>query len=256
MATYESYLPKAVPRPWRGPWGRRYFRAIGKRMDVIVETFRQAGFLKLPALAVPDALPFIAAERSLPRGPAETENAHRLRLADAWNLWKGDDTPITGKGGGGGSHLGMLKELKTAGIPTGTTGNGVVIVQQNGTYAQLDGSDDLVLGDIMDCVNRIELTGAINARPGWTFDHRNNFYSAFGLVFPEPATIDAGVLNAVVEKWRPAHMLYIGAWIIETGLLLGWPTGRTIGTDPDLGGNDMTFIPGAGEDHKRIGYTP
>jgi hypothetical protein len=256
MATFEAYLPKMLPRPWRGPIGRRYHRAIGKRMDAIIALLREAAHLKLPGLAAADALPHIAAERSLPRGPAETEVAHRARLRDAWNLWKGDDTPVTGEGGGGASHLGMLKELQTAGIPTGTTGNGVVIVQQNGWYAQLDGSGNLVLGDLMDCVNRIDLTGAINARPGWQFDHRNNFYSAFGLVFGEPATIDAGVLNAVVEKWRPAHMLYIGAWIIETGLLLDWPTGRTLDTDPDLGGNTITFIPGAGEDHKRIGYTP
>jgi hypothetical protein len=256
MATFEAYLPKMLPRPWRGPIGRRYHRAIGKRMDAIIALLREAAHLKFPGLAAADALPYIAAERGLPRGPAETELAHRARLGDAWDLWKGDDTPVTGKGGGGGSHYGMLKELKTAGIPTGTSGNGVVVVQQNGRYAQLDGSDNLVLGDLMDCVNRIDLTGAINARPGWTFEPRNNFYSVFGLVFPEPAPIDAGVLNAVVEKWRPGHMIYAGAWIIEVGLTLGWPTGRTLGTDPDLGGNTVTFIPGAAAEHTLIGYTP
>jgi hypothetical protein len=257
MATFEAYLPKMLPGWLRRTRGRKYMRAVGRRMDGVVQSLRDAGVIKFPALAPVDALPFIAYERGLPRGAGETELAHRTRLANAWELWEGDNTPVTGEGGGGGSPLGMLRELKTAGIPTGTTGNGVVLVQQNGRYAQLDSGDNLVLGDLMDCQNRHDLTGVINPRPGWTFEPRNNFYAEFGLVFPEPAVIDAAVLNAVVEKWRPQHMLYIGAWIIETGVLLGWPpSGRQLDTEPALGGNLLTFIPGAGAENLLIGYEP
>jgi hypothetical protein len=102
----------------------------------------------------------------------------------------------------------------------------------------------------------MDLTGAINVRPGWGFDGRDNFYSVFGIVFPAPDVFEASLLNAAVEQWRPSKALYIGAWMIDTGTLLGWPpTGRTLGTEPVLGGNDITFIPGSSRDDLRIGYS-
>ena len=253
---YETYLPKSVPAWLQGKWGRRFFVAVGRRMDAIVTALGDASGAKFPALAPEDALPYIAAERGLPRGPAETLANHRLRLADAWEIWGGDNTPLVGKGGGGGSPLGMLKELALAGVPVGPTG--AHIVQQNGRWHRLDNAGEHEFGDLMDCVNRTDLTAALNPRPGWTFDHRDNFYSAFGIIFPQTQTVDAAALNTVVEKWRPDKMLYIGAWVITTGdRTFGWPaTGRTLGTEPALGGNTVTFIPGARGDHVRIGYYP
>lgn len=251
---FEEYLPRSVPGWLRGPWGTKYFTAVGRRMDQVVQVLRDAATIKYPALAPVDALPYIATERGLPRGPSETEGAHRARLDDAWNLWAGD--PI--EGGGGGSPLGMLRELKVAGIPVGPTG--ATIVQQNGRWWRLDASDDLEFGDLMNCIHRTDLTGTVVSRPGWTFDGRDNFWSAFGIIFPSLATpIEGATLNDIVEKWRPGNMLYIGAWVLDTGSdqTLGWPaTGRTLGTEPNLGGNIVIFIPGAGGDHARIGYYP
>lgn len=255
---FEDYLPKTMP-PWlRGPVGKAFHAAVGKQMDTVADRYRQALFVSFPryAAAVGDdyALELSGVDRQLPRGPGEAAADYADRLRGAWEAWGGDDTPGTGVGGGAASHLGMLNAIATAGMPTGPTG--ATIVQQNGRWAQLDNDGLLVLGDLMDCVNRMDLTGAVNPRPGWTFEGRPNFYSEFGIVFPETAVIDATALNMAVKQWRPSKALYIGAWVIQTGsLTLGWPTGRTLGTDPVLGGNVVTFIPGPTGDHVRIGYS-
>lgn len=254
---FEDYLPKTLP-PWlRKQWGQAFHVAVGRRMDAVAENFRQAIFARMPTVAASNeddaALEAIGHDRQLPRGPGESAQAYGDRLYLAWEAWAGDDTPSTGVGGGAGSPLGMLNAIKAAGLPTGP--DGATIVQQNGRYAQLDLSGALALGDLMDCVNRQTLDGSTLTRPGWTFDGRDNFYSVFGIVFPTPATIEPALLNTAVEQWRPSKALYVGAWIIESGTLLGWPaTGRTLGTEPALGGNVTTFVPGAKRDDLRIGY--
>jgi hypothetical protein len=254
---FEDYLPKTMP-PWlRNTWGRRYHTAVGKQMDTVADRYRQALFVSLPdyAASIGDtaALDLGGIDRQLPRGPGESNEDYAPRLVDAWDAWAGDDTPITGVGGGAASHLGMLNAIAVAGMPTGP--NGATIVQQNGRWAQLDDDGLLVLGDLMDCVNRIDLTGAVNARPGWTFDGRPNFYSIFGIVFPEPAVIDAATLSRAVYSWRPSKALYAGAWVIEAGTVLGWPTGRTLGTGT-LGDSTLLYIPPDGGDDTIIGYSP
>ncbi len=252
---YSDALPKLPPPPFQGPWGLKYFGAVGGQMDAIIARFRAATFARLPDadIGATDALNAIGRARKLPRGDGETDPAYADRLLGAWDLWGGDNAPLVGVGGGAGSHLGLLNAIKAAGIPTGPTG--ATIVQQNGRYAQLDVGGALVLGDLMDCVNRQTLDGSTLTRPGWMVDGRDNFYSVFGIVFPAPASFDAALLNAAVNQWRPSKALYIGAWIIGTGTLLGWPTtGRTLGTEPALGGNVTTFVPGASGDDKRIGY--
>jgi len=254
---FEEYLPKTLP-PWlRKQWGQAFHAAVGRRMDVITERHRQAVFARLPVYAAANgdaaALEEIGHDRGLPRGPFESDAAYGDRLFGAWDAWAGDNTPVTGVGGGAGSPLGMLNAIKAAGIPTGP--GGATIVQQSGRYAQLDAGGALVLGTLMDCLNRQTLDGGTLTRPGWTFDGRDNFYSVFGIVFPDPAVFEASLLNGAVQKWRPSKALYVGAWIIQSGALLGWPlVGRTLGTEPALGGNVATFVPGASGDDKRIGY--
>lgn len=249
---FENWLPKAVPRPYRGLWGTRFFTAVGRRMDSIVQLVRSAVLARFPYIGnAGDALDEIGRDRGIPRAAAESDDDYALVLQNAWPLWAGDDTPLTGVGGGAGSHLGMLLALERAGCPMGV--NGVKIVQQNGRYAHLI-AGVLTLGTLETCVNRMDLTGAVNPRPGWTFEGRDNFYSEFGLLFPEFADIDRAAVNAAVELWKPAKALYIGAWMIEDGACLGWPLGRTLGTEPDLGLAQVDFFPPARGDDKRIRY--
>lgn len=256
---FDEYLPKTLPPPLRGPWGTAFHQAVGERMDAIVEDYRQAVFSRLPGICPDDALDLVGSDRLLPRGPGETNDAYRARLVDAWEAWAGDNTPISGTGGGEASALGLLRQMQIAGIPVGST-FGAIIVQQNGRFAKLDNLGGLVTGDLMTCVNRQDLTGAVNPRPGWTFDGRDNFYSVFGILFPlaGPA-IDGGVLNSIVKVWKPSKAIYVGAWILDFGSrLLGWPNDntRTLATEPPLGGNTFTYLPPPDGEASLVGYTP
>jgi hypothetical protein len=259
---FSTWLPSVAP-PWLArAVGAAYFRVVGGVMDSVRQRLVEAAKVRMPsfaaAMGASDALEAIGRDRLLPRGAAESDIPYALRLVGAWDTWGGDNTPLTGKGGGAGAHLGLLNALALLGLPTGPTG--ATIVQQNGRYAQLDGDGLLVLGDLMTCINRQDLTGAVNARPGWTFEGRDNFYSEFGMVFPAdvPALTAGSVLAAQLEaaaaRWKPGKAVYVGAWVIEAGRTLGWPTGRTLGTDPNLGGNTIRYLPPAGGN--RIGYTP
>jgi hypothetical protein len=248
--SYEDHLPTIVP-PWlAGPTGRAFFGAVGALMDQVRKRLIDAVKARLPSTAASDALAEIGRDRGLPQGAGESMQAFALRLIDAWTIWGGDDTPLIGEGGGAGSHLGMLRAIKLLGLPTESTG--ATIVQQNGRYAQLSPGDTLVLDHLSNCINRVDLTGVVNSRPGWTFEGRDNFYSEFAIIFPAnvPAlTVGsplATALNDAVKRWKPGKMVFVGTFVIESGITLGWPPGRTLGTDPNLGGNVIRYLPPAG----------
>lgn len=262
MASYEEDLPLRVP-PWFGADGRAHMAALGIRLDALHELFTAAVHARLPGAGPDDALEVIGQDRGLPQGPSETDLAYAARLKDAWDIWGGDDTPVTGVGGGAGSPLGMLNALKAAGLPTGPTG--ATIVQQNGRssgtankkrgYAQLDNSGNLVLGELMPCNTRTDLTGAVNPRPGWTVTVNDNFYSIFGIVFPATATIDVGLINSIAIKWRPSKAVFYGTWVISVGRAWGWPTTGTWGSG-NWGGNTVTFYPGPNGEATLMGFIP
>jgi hypothetical protein len=254
---FKDYLPAIAP-PWlaRGN-GELFFQQVGTVFDSVRDRAVDATRARFPGFGAGASLDEIGRDRQLPRGDAEADEDYAARLLDAWAIWGGDNTPLTGEGGGAGAHLSLLRALALLGLPDGT--DGMTIVQQNGRTAQLV-SDALSLDVAENCINRQNLTGSITVRPGWTFEGRDTFYSEFGLVFPvDVPTLTAGSqlaasLNATVRKWKPSKALFVGTWVIESGLTLGWPTGRTLGGDPDLGGNVIRYIPPP--EGNRIGYTP
>jgi hypothetical protein len=247
---YKDYLPSIAP-PWlQGPIGKKFWQSVGQVMDAHRARITDGTKARFPGYAATDSLDAIGADRQLPRALGESDEDYAARLEAAWTTW--GEHPE--EGGGAGSHLALLRQLAAHGFVMGATGT--TIVQQNGRYSQLDGSGDLVLGTLMECVNRMDLTGAVPGdTPGWTFDGRPDFYSMFGILFPDNQGFELPLLNRLVEKWKPAKALYIGAWRIVTGTLLGWPpTGRTLGTEPNLGGNSMLYhLPASGDN--RIGYS-
>jgi hypothetical protein len=233
--------------------GRAQWTAVGKMLDVQEDMLRQAilsGFPTKGALdnvtdpahpvQVPpadDALAVIGADRGLPRGSGETSANYAARLLVAWEQWKY-----------GGAHYGLLRALAIAGFAD------FVVVQQNGRYSKLTGSSgtiaDLTLGSLMNCVTR-------SNHPGWTFDWRDDFWTVFGVVFTadhanlQPngdGSVSPGqaLLTAMCVQWRQSKDNYDGAAVILAGRLLGWPTGRLLGTEPNLGGNSVRIIPGDG----------
>jgi hypothetical protein len=179
-----------------------------------------------------DALDQIGIDRKLRRGPSETSANYAARLQNAWDAWTF-----------AGSHYGVLRALQIAGYED------MLVVQQNGRYASLTGTagdlSDLSFGTLMTCATRGTL-------PGWTFDWHDEFYSQFAVLFTaDHANLSTpggqAILSEIVRDWKPAKAFYVGAFVITAGRTLGWPTGRTLGTDPDLGGNTICFISPLGD---------
>jgi hypothetical protein len=231
--SYEQWFPSIAP-PWlQGTVGRALLGAIGAHWDGIAARAKEGVKARFPLDCPEDALASIGEERSIVRGATETADAYRARLADAWTAWTW-----------GGTAYGILKALEAVGFPMGTTG--CTVVQQNGRWSQLDANGALVTGDLMNCVNRQDLTGAVNSRPGWTFEHRDNFYSTFGIIIGEDYSTDMNhaLLNLLVEQWRPAKAIYCGCWMLMAGNCLGWPTGRTLGDagEPALGNASIDYF--------------
>lgn len=81
------------------------------------------------------------------------------------------------------------------------------------------------------------------------FDFRDDLWTRFALLFTADAANLSGVqgqaiLNATVEAWRPAQSTYMGAFVVLTGNLWGWPTSLVWGAGGlNWGGNSVRFIP-------------
>jgi hypothetical protein len=245
---YREYLPKSVP-PWlQAKWGRAFLDAVGARMDNVVGATKEAVFARLPEFAPSDAQDVIGADRGLPRGGGESDEDYGARLVDAWNIWGGDNTPLTGKGGGAGSARGILLQLKALGLPTGS--DGATVYNHNGRYAQLDGSDEVVFGDGPVAVNRSNLLGLVPGNlKGFTLDWRDQFYAKFGILFPvdvpalRPNTQLAAAINRMVDRWRQAKEHYVGAFVIEAGGGWDWPATQTWDDGTLWNSDTVHFIP-------------
>lgn len=99
--TYAELMSKAYIRPsHNGPWGRRWYSAIGSAIDDEIGLMEEARAVRWPEYTPSDALYLMAAERGLERIPTESETAHRLRLKGAWRIWR--------KGGSAVAHTDAL----------------------------------------------------------------------------------------------------------------------------------------------------
>lgn len=257
---FTRWMPRQLPGPWRKVRGRALWTGTGQLLDAVEDVLRQsilAGFPTKGALdnvtdpahptqtlAPSDALDTIGADRELPRGSGESDALYATRLLVAWEQWKY-----------GGSHYGILRALAIAGFQD------MITVQQNGRYGMLTGGAgtvaDLTLGLLMTCATR-------SLHPGWTFDARDDFWTIFGIVFTvdhanlQPngdGSVSPGqaMLTAMAKQWRQSESNYQGAFVILAGELLGWPLARTLGTEPNLGGNSVRVIPGDGSPSQVIG---
>ena len=266
---YERWLPTLGPSWLQARYGAGLMRSIGKMLDGQTAKLRQAlaartpdGAAALNIATTDDAGRFIGNwldrqgnDRLLPRGgsaPAtfdEPDANYALRLKNAWDTWGQDATD----GGGAGSPLGLLSQLAVMGFPTGLTGT--IIVNHVGRwYALVD--DVLTWGDCMDAINRQQLDGTVPtpALKGFTLDARDQFYSRFMIVFGQDvaaltATPNDGVaaarLNDAVKNWKTASAIYMGAVVVVSGEVLGWPLTGELGDGTILGAGVNYFIPPA-----------
>jgi hypothetical protein len=250
---YADYMPTIGPSILRRTNGAALSRTTGAALDDQRNRLLQGVLARFPlkgnvdangAYGPPpsDALDQQLSDRGLRRGPAETDASAGARVQSAW-----DDYVFAA------AHWGVLRQLQIAGYAT------MNAVQDNGRYSHLTGSSgniatDLAFGTLGDCEDR---TGEV---AGWMFDTRAGAYwSQWGLVFTTDAanlqTVGGqAILNSIVAAWGPGTAIYRGAWVMVTGAsLLGFPTGRTLGSGHILGGYSHRFIPPDGSAASVIG---
>lgn len=247
---YRSWLKTQGPSWLRARNGQALSGEIGGEVDVQQDRLTQGLLARFPlkgsvgvdgryGLAPADALDQQGEDREMRRGPAETDASYGARLWDAWSFKVHQ-----------GSHWGILRSLQIAGYAD------MVIVQDNGRWAKLVGSTgvigtDLSMGSLMTCADRA------GTPPGWMFDAREGeFYAQFGLVFTlDHANLQSAsgqaILTDIVNAWKASNKVYRGAAVqlppvSGTRRTLGWPTGRTLVTEPNLGGFSVRIIPGDG----------
>ena len=246
---YEAFFQSSQFGPgWmHGRWGNRFWGSVGKVLDAQDDLLRQAASVRTPdgavALGMSDALDLCGDDRMLPRGGSapnvvdESGAAYAARLKKAWTTWGQDNTPTTGKGGGAGSVLGILTQLKVAGFPIEPTApdywtTGAFLVNHIGRIYDLINGELHVVGVVDPCVNRQQLDGTVPGNlTGFTLDARDQFYSKFCILFLEdvPTLVNTPCaakarLNQICRRWKSAGAIYIGAVVVTPGnYLWGWP---------------------------------
>jgi hypothetical protein len=95
MPTFADYQSEVLPPGWlQSPFGRAWGLAFGRSKDALVMLAKQAVKSRMPRLCAPDALAELARERGIERGPAETLESFRERVATAWDVWRWAGTPF------------------------------------------------------------------------------------------------------------------------------------------------------------------
>lgn len=85
---YETSLPASVPPTYRGKWGDRFYRIIGRVIDQGIASVQAAVRARFLSEAPADALPYIAEDLDMPRYHTDSPGALRLRLEDPWSFWE------------------------------------------------------------------------------------------------------------------------------------------------------------------------
>lgn len=223
MSSFRDYGSKLAP-PWlRGPNSKIFLEETEGEKDIQQDRARQSVLANFPDQGPADAVPLVGADRQLPQGTAETLANYRIRLRTTWD----DITSWPGAG----SHGSLLFALSRAGFPTGLAA-GAVIIQRTKRYSYLNAG-----------------VVTFGTHTGWTFDGSpTSMWNQFGIVFGADVSglTDgqplADQLNALVKVWKPAKARYMGAWVVVSGSIWGWPLGVTWGAGGRLWGGVSRFI--------------
>lgn len=246
---------RSLPIPWlvSNPVGYAEAGALGQVLDSHVERFKDGIKARFPTYAPADALPHIATDRSLIRGPAETEVHFRERLRRAWDdAWPWAGTP-----------LGILIQLYHQGY---TAAAQMVLVQQNGKYWHLNGTlneasptGSLVSGDLGANPNQ-----PANGEEWWTLDLQDAFCSRYALLFTQPlpagwnnvvsppqswtapSLSEVNTIRSILNTWGPAAATCTGIFVCtappSAGKFLGWPP-RALGAGGEILGGTVVHFP-------------
>ncbi len=229
--TYAEYEAGIVQTALQKPYGQSFLRGLGIVKDWVVGQTKTGVQYRFPDFAVPDALGAIGDERSIGQGidtltganESSTDYADRLK-----NAWAADDAfgaqPDTDDSiwYWGGTGFGMLRAFAALGY-----GQDVTIIQQNGVYYSLDGSDNLVIAN----------HAALSGWPYW-----NSFLVLFSTTpasWTAPAQVctsstvpslnEINRLIQLIRIWRPAQMLCLGIQLTVSGRVWGLPPSGSSG---------------------------
>jgi hypothetical protein len=86
-SSFRKYRQSLVPTTHQRAQGAAWQGQLGDVDDTLVDRAKQAVKARMPLLAPTDALNLLGIERSIPRGPSESDAAYGLRLQAAWNTW-------------------------------------------------------------------------------------------------------------------------------------------------------------------------
>lgn len=223
---FSDYLVKLAPTSLQRTRWSKYLGGVGQAFDdLYVAAAKWAVKARFPLDTTPaDALNAIGADRLLPRGPSESDDAYRARLRGAWDAWQYAGTP-----------LGLLRALHYAGF------NPAIAVAK-GRWYTLDGSLNLV----------------DTRRPdgsGFTLDGSGGaFWSKFNVVFKQPlpaswvsggvpsvGSDDAKLIMGLIKLWSPAWSTCSRVVIVTAGAIWGDPTLRWGDSGLTWGGSTVVW---------------
>ena len=88
MSTYREWRPTLQPSALRGPWGTAWAQGHGELEDACLALAKDAVLQGFVLSAPADSLSRHGADAGLARGPSETDDAYRARIAGAWEAWQ------------------------------------------------------------------------------------------------------------------------------------------------------------------------
>lgn len=203
IQNWRQYLTELIPAWLLGYFGERLTGAIGLLSDVVntgAFEARVAPWVLMPT-SPEDALPLVGSERGLPRLAGETATAYRVRLVDAWNIYKAI-----------GSVAVLTSQFESMGL------SDIEIKTNASANWDWDGQTD----------NWSRMWIVIKGHP-WTWEGSWRSESTWG----EPGTLgitaseaEVASLQDIVRRFRAAHDICL--WIIiviDPGSWVGEPAG-------------------------------
>jgi hypothetical protein len=217
--SFAEFQEQNAPGWLQGEDGKRWSRAQGEAKDGLLARAVEAVKLRMPGICPPDGLAAIGSERGMPRGPNESTESYRARIADAWQTWPW-----------AGTAYGLLRALRAAGYVS------VTIAQVLRRAYALDANGDLVV-TVLD--------------PGWGTGDGGAFWSKFAVIFYAPGPLPpAGdptdqltLIRLLVRQWKSAHATCDGIYVVRSGWMFGFPPTPWGIAHPDFGGSVVERYP-------------
>jgi len=222
---YQELMEEESP-----PWlltgtGERFMRSIGQAKDGLLWRLQQAVMTRFPSYGTATAVERLGAERGIPRAVGESLAAYAGRVRGAWASWTY-----------AGTALGMLRALYDSGYE-----NAELAIRNGRRY---------YLTPVSRALNSVDL-----GENSWKFGVLDEpYWARFIVLFPEPLiqrwvdngvpasnSDEANVIRALIQRWKPAHMLCDKILIATSPRTLGYfPEGETLGDRAGLTLGDNT----------------